>query len=308
MTQQPDHTSEAFINGVDGNEGITAAMLTLTAQQAVLPRQLEEGIYSILDADGAVQIVETKGYAQERKHAWNQAHSDTPEFVHRQVTLLDVGSFIDYLAHNTDSISFDEVTDTDYTHGNGELELWADIEARTIKAVLDGYNGLRKHTATLQLKISREWGEWMAIDGKLLDQVKFAEFIEDHLSTIAQPDGAQLLDICQTLEGTTGAVWKQQGLLRTGQRAWSYEEVVEAKAGVKGNLQPPEDLTLVLRPFQGSDPIPITARFRIRPNQGAGVQIGVKLAEPEKALEDAFALIVGDVQARVPVHVNNGRG
>lgn len=238
----------------------TVAIATMNAQQAVLPRALDEGIYAVLDAEGAVQIVETKGYAQERKHAWNQAHSDTPEFVHRQVTLLNVDSFIDYLAHNTRTMNedFDEVLDPEYSHGAGELEMWADLDARTIKAVLDGFDGLRKHAATLQLKLSREWSEWAAIDGKILDQVTFAQFIEDHLSTIAQPDGAQLLDICQTLEATKSAVFKQQTILASGQRGFRHEEQVEGKAGIKGDLTIPGELTLVLRPFQGSDPIPIT--------------------------------------------------
>ena len=301
-------TDPTTINLTDiSDQAETSAIVAALAQQAALPKALDEGIYSVLDSDGNVLIVETAGYKQQRKHDWDQAHSDTPEFVHRQVTLLDVGSFIDYLAHNTDSISFDEVTDTDYTHGNGELELWADIDARTIRAILDGYDGLRKHTATLQLKIAREWAEWAHIDGKLLGQVEFAQFIEDHLSTIAQPDGAQLLDICQTLEATKSAVFKQQHILASGQRTFRHEEQIEGKAGVKGDLTIPGELTLVLRPFQGSDPIPITARFRFRPDS-EGLRLGVKLAEPDRVLEEAFALIVGDVQGRVPVHVNNGRG
>lgn len=306
MTPDPEYTTEFEPTQLEGLKA--AAIATLNSQQAVLPRALEEGIYAILDADGAVQIRETKGYAQQRKHDWDRAHSDHPEFVHRNVTLLDVDSFLDYLRQNTLSDDTSTVNASDHAHQAGELELWADIDQRRITAILDGYNGLRKHTATLQLKVAREWGEWAAIDGKLTDQVEFSQFIEDHLSTIAQPDAATLLEVCQTLEGTTNAVWKQQGILATGQRAFAYEEQVEAKAGVKGNIQPPPELTLVLRPFQGSDPLPITARFRFRPNQGTGIKLGVKLAEPERVLEDAFALIVGEVQARVPVHVRHGRG
>lgn len=135
MTTQPEHTSVLPLEeSIDTGIAPAAAILTMTAQQAVLPRALGEGIYAILDADGAVQIVETTGYKQQRKHAWNLAHADRPEFVHRQVTLLDVDSFIDYIAHNTDSEPFDEVSGQENAHGSGELELWADIDARTIKA------------------------------------------------------------------------------------------------------------------------------------------------------------------------------
>lgn len=293
-----------------GEASEVGPLLATLAQQAVLPRKLDHGVYALSDAVGNVRIEETEGARLLREHLWAQERSDRPEFVHRGVTLLDVDSFIDYLSHNTESTQVGpaEVDSAEYAHGSGELELWANLDEREIKAILDGYNARRQHTATLKLKTSREWGEWLAIDGRLLTQVDFSEFIEDHISTIAEPDGGTLLDICQTLQGTTNAVWKQQGILATGQRSWSYKDAVEASAGIKGELKPPTEMILVLRPFQGSDPIAIKARFRFRPNQGSGIQLGVKLDEPQRILETAFAAIVEDVQDRVPVHINLGRG
>ena len=284
----------------------TAALLTTTAQQAVLPRKLDEGVYAVLNADGAIEIVETAGYAQQREHDWEQARNDRAEFVRRSPTLLNVDSFIDYIARNTKSDEVDEVNSDEHSHGAGLLELWADIDARKITAILDGYNGLRKHTATLALTTSREWDEWVKNDGRLIGQAEFAQFVEDHLSTIAVPDGAMLVDICETLTGHTGVLWKRQTLGKNGQRQFQWEETVEAKAGVKGDLSVPTELILVVRPFQGSDPISITARFRFQIRDGH-LALGVKLAEPGLALEAAFARIVEDVQGRVPVHVHLGR-
>lgn len=304
MTSQPTHTDTLNTHGtLDSTpEDLTSTLLTLTAQQAVLPRHLDEGIYAVLDAEGGIQIRETDGYAQKRKFDWEQAHSDKPEFVHRNVTVLDVDSFIDYLDRN-----YDEHGAGGNRHAAGELELWADIDARTIKAILDGITGLRKNTATLVLKTSREWDEWAAIDGKFIEQDGFAQFIEDHMSTIAEPEGAKLMEICQTLEGTKGAVYKQETILATGQRTFKWEEAVEGKAGKRGDLTIPGELVLVLKPFQGADPVPVIARFRYRPDP-TGMRLGVKLAEPEKALEDAFAVIVAAVDDQTPVRVNHGRG
>lgn len=285
------------------------ALLTVAAQQAVLPRKLEEGVYAVLNADGGIEITETAGYAQEREHDWERRRSDKPEFVHRQVTLLDVASFIDYLSVNTYGGETKEPrvpVGDGYAHATGGLEVWANVDDRKVTAILDGFDGLRKHTATLTLKTSREWGEWLGIDGKLIKQADFALFIEDHLSTIATPDGAKLLDICETLVGKTNANWASQQLLSNGQRRFHWEETVEAKAGQKGDLDVPTELRLVLRPFQGSDPIPVVARFRYRLSEGV-LALGVKLAEPERVLEDAFNQVVAEVQALVPVHVNHGR-
>ena len=287
-------------------DGATAMVVATLAQQAALPRILEDGhLYAVLDADGAIQLLETPGYLD--KHADERA--DTPRQIVRGVTLLDVDSLADYLAHNT----YDKPDDDDDTVGRGSLgnvgslELWADLDARTIKAVIDGGDGWRKHTATLTLKLSREWTEWAAIDGKLLGQESFAQFIEDHLSTIASPDGARLLDICQTLQAHTSVQFRQQTILSNGQRQFKWEETVEAKAGQKGDLTIPGELALVLRPFQGASAVSIMARFRFDLRDGV-LKLGIKLAEPDKALEDAFAAVVADVQDRVPVRVNHGRG
>lgn len=283
-------------------DGAAAMLLATLAQQAALPRQLEDGkLYGVLDADGAIQLLETPGYTD--THADERA--DTPRRIVRAVTVADVESLADYLAHNTYGDRAGLVN-AGSLGNSGSLELWADIDNRTIRAIIDGGDGWRKHTATLQLKLSREWVEWAAIDGKLHDQAAFAQFIEDHLSTIAEPDGARLLDICQTLQATTTTQFKQQAILANGQRQLRFEEQVEARAGQKGDLTIPGELLLVLRPFLGSAPVGIPARFRLRIREGV-LSLGVKLAEPEAALERAFSDIVDDVQALMPVRVNHGR-
>ena len=121
------------------------------------------------------------------------------------------------------------------------------------------------------------------------------------------PDGAQLLDIVQTLEASTDVRFKSSQLLSNGQRQLAFEETVDAKAGAKGDLKVPSELILVLRPFQGSESVAIIARFRFRITDGV-LRMGVKLNEPEKALEDAFDQIVEAVQAEIPVRVNHGIG
>ena len=302
MTDQPNHTPIAIItsSSIENAEDATPALLVHTAQQAVLPRRLDDGIYAILDADGAVQIVETPGHQAVREQDWAERYADRPRVIKRNVTVFDVASFLDYLDRHQGGI------EGGYLLGTGSLEVWADIDQRTITATLDGIDGWRRNSATLRLSLSREWVEWAGIDGKMLGQVEMAEFIESHLSTIAFPDGASLLDVCQTLQVHTSAQFKQSNILATGQRVFRFEEQLEAKAGQKGDLTIPGELTLALRPFQGSDPVSVVARFRFQVREGV-LRLGIKLAEPDKALEDAFDGVVAEVQAGVPVHINHGR-
>lgn len=277
----------------------TAAVVADLAHKATKAVPLTDGgLYAVLDADGAVRMIETPGFTDRR----GDDRADRPRTVCRKVTLLDVDSFLDYLGR----YSADDMAQGDYRSGAGSLEVWADIDGRKVTAVLDGVDGWLRHTATLQLALSREWAEWAAVDGKLFPQAEFAQFIEDHLSTIGEPAGALLLDVCQTLEATKQAQFKSQQILANGQRQFVYEEQLEARAGQKGNLSIPTELTLVLRPFQGSEPMAVLARFRYRLNEG-NLRLGVKLAEPERALERAFDLVVDAVQSGVPVRVNHGR-
>lgn len=262
--------------------------ISALALSSVKPTPLDDGkLYAIVNGD-TVSLLTTPAYdrAQEQEY---------PAKVERNVTVFDVDSLLDYIGRYVDVTS------------NDLLEVWASIDNREIVAILDGVDAHRAHKATLKVKRSREWGEWSGIDGKLLDQVTFAQFIEDHLSTIASPDGAQLLDICQTLEANTSVSFKMQNLLPNGQRAFRWEEQVEGKAGEKGDLKIPGELTLVLRPFVGCGPVPVTAKFRYRINNG-DLTLGVHLIEPEVALEVAFNGIVAGVQEGVPVRVNHGIG
>lgn len=270
--------------------GDTAGIIAVTAQQAVLPRRLEDGqVYAILDAEGGIQIVETPGYTSERK----EADLPGPSQIARSTVTLDTASFLDYIAENT------EKETANYVHGQGSLEVWADVEESTITAVLDGYDGWRQHTTTLKLSTTNEWNEWLAIDGNMLDQEQFAEFIEDHLSTIAEPDGAKLVEICQTMTGYTNQKWRSQKILANGQRQFQWEEAVDAKAGDKGDLTIPSKLVLVLRPYWDSPSVAMEARFRFRLRAGE-LQIGVKLNEPHQALDGSFDEIIGDINENIP--------
>lgn len=290
-------------NTGDLRDAEAAAILTVTAQQAALPTRLNDGeLYATIDADGAIKIVTTPGYDR----TVDDDRAATPRRLKRQGTVRDVPSMLDYIGeHTTDGGQAESLIDG---NPSGRLEVWADIDRSAVTAIIDGGPGWCSHTITLALKHSREWTEWTGIDGKMLDQEAFAEFIEDHISTIAKPDGAKLLEICQTLTGHTNQQWRSQKILANGQRQLQWEESVEAKAGDKGDLTIPAELQLVLRPYQGGEPVLINARFRYRMRGGA-LSIGIKLTEPDRVLEQAFNLNLDSLQAGLPegVTIRNGR-
>ena len=129
----------------------------------------------------------------------------------------------------------------------------------------------------------------------------------DHISSIGEPSGGILLDVVQTLTARTKVDFRSSTMLANGQRQFEFAETIEAKAGAKGTLAIPAELKLVLRPFQGSDPVVVTARFRYQISEGA-LALGVRLAEPQRVLEEAFDQIVAEVGVALPVRVNHGVG
>ena len=291
---------------VEGGD-LAAATLAVAslAQQAALPMELCEGVYAITDATGNTKIVETRGYQQKRERNWERDAAPTPPEIYAARNVRDVASFLLYLGRNTGDPE-ESTVEAFPAFGHGSLEAWADLERRSIEAFLDGLDGWARHSVTLGLTISREWQEWASIDGKLLEQQELAEFVEDHLTTIGHPDGALLLDVCQSLQATVGATFKAANRLQSGERALIWEEQIEATAGRKGDVKIPEELTLVLRPFDGSDPVAVRASFRFRLRQG-DLRLGVKLLEADRILDDAFDQITREIANALPVPVYRGR-
>ena len=291
MTENPDTFEfDSAANAVDS----TAVTIAALAQQATTPWRIDEGVYGLLNADGSVRIAETPGYRRKRE----DAEQNVPRRVTGTRVVRDVASLLDVIAKSVDDGGCYMVGD-----GEGSLEVWADLDGRKVTAVLDGEVGWRQHRAVLELRHSTEWADWAKIDGQLLDQTTFAEFVEDHISSIAEPDAGVLIDVAQTLKGHVDTQWKQQKLLANGQTGFVWEEKVEAKAGQKGDLAIPNELTLALRPFQGADAVGVSARFRFRPSS-EGMRLGVRLVECERVLETAFAAMVSEIDAQLPDGVN----
>lgn len=219
------------------------------------------------------------------------AERDKAEFAHRprrktgEYRVHDADSFVAYLAK----------------HADPDTEVWADAVAAKITGVLDAHgNGPlprhEEHRVVYGVLLTEGWKKWVAYDGKFLDQEDFADLIEERAIDVAVPTGAEMLEIAQTFKATVGVNVESSVRLSTGQRQFTYREVVDGKAGKAGQMEIPETFTLGLRPFEGADAFKITARLRYRINNG-DLRIGYKLERPEDVLREAFLSVVQKVQA-----------
>lgn len=170
--------------------------------------------------------------------------------------------------------------------------LFADLAKRQVKAVFDYHQanlpGWCRHSATLQLQWSTEWKPWTEYNKKLMEQEAFAEFIQLNLPDIVEPNGAELLEITQTLQAKKKVSFLSGQRLADGQNQLMYVEEVEGSAGPKGDLKIPEKIVLALRIFQGMERYRVEAFLRYRIGDDKKLRFFYQLERPERLVEDAF--------------------
>lgn len=177
-------------------------------------------------------------------------------------------------------------------HKSEATVLYADGEALIVRAVLNDLGplqqpGWRDHVATLRLTKTPGWLRWVGAHGQFLSQTDFAELIDAGITEIAQPAGADLLELAQSIKASSSAAFRSDKRLANGRTQFSYVEEIDARAGADGQMEIPETITLVVEPFFGAPAIQIEARLRYRLSGGKLV-LGIWLVRHHEALRDAF--------------------
>lgn len=181
-----------------------------------------------------------------------------------------------------------------------ESTLWGDVNGHTVTVVLndhvsgDDVAGWADHRAVLTLERSWEWKAWTAHNEDDLSQVGLAEFLEEHVNEIVEPDGATILEVAQTLHATKGANFKSAVALQSGEQQLVWEEQVDAKAGHSGTTEIPRRFTVALRPFVGTDPVRVEASFRFRIRDGR-LSLGYRLLGLEEITRTAVEQVLTEV-------------
>jgi len=227
------------------------------AQAAVMPLEVEPGkIYWAHTGNGSMEVLDLTR-ARSRFDVGLPPLMSAGTFRFHQLE-----GFIDYIVN--------------HFHRGPRAELWADCNKHTITAVLDGHQrndhdplnvgmqepGWGVHRAILEFQLTAAWSEWSEFCKKNHPQDEFADFLEDHLSDIVEPDAADLLEIASSLSVASGVKFQQALRLASGEVSFQYTEEHNASAGMQNQLKIPKSITLALAPFEGSDPFKVPARFR----------------------------------------------
>lgn len=181
--------------------------------------------------------------------------------------------------------------------GDATVYINRDPDQPTVTAVLNGHGaagpGWGDFRLNLAFRPTPQWTKWRSIDGRMLPQAEFAEFIEDNLADIVDPPGAQALEIASHLEATRSASFKSAIRLNSGAVQLQNLEDVDAKVG-PGRIEVPTLFKLALAPFQGSPAYAVEARFRYRIADGR-LQLGLKL----QRIEDVMCAVLDDIVGQI---------
>jgi uncharacterized protein YfdQ (DUF2303 family) len=245
------------------------------AQEAADPAQLEIGQVYAVTVNGSVQIIDLT----------TDQYADTPKRKVGKVLVADVPSFAWYHGKHSEM---------------GVTELYASRDSRTVTAVLDAHAadtpGWAGHRLVLALQHSEAFKAWQAADGRYMDQEAFAEFLDDNRADIVTPSAAEMLEIAQTIQGTSKVDWQAGHRLRDGQRVIGYVETNTATAGTKGELAIPTEIEIGLPIFDGAKVRhAMTARFRHR-IEGGKLRLMYKLDRPADVVTAAYDGIVAEVE------------
>lgn len=194
-----------------------------------------------------------------------------PRRIKQTVTLIDAGSFVDYVNRfkSPDTLIFAQVSET----------------AATFTAVLDYHKPTEakpdycQHRATFTTLPTPEWSAWLKANRTPMDQVTFATWLEDNLNLFVVPNdasgkplpdvpsGADLLELVQTLHGHQNARFTTALRLNTGAYSVNYDEdiVVQGSSTSKpGALELPKQIVGGFAIFQGGDNFAVPARLKTR--------------------------------------------
>lgn len=285
-------TDDGPLDTLIGETGSDAAVVAATARASTSPveihvddhtdRPAELRVYGF-DPDDGHQLIDTVDLERRRAHPASKTGDirvNTPEALIRYAR----------------------------RHLNVDFStLWGDIDGGRITVVLNDHGdlvagqddpGWADHRASLQLDRSSEWKAWTSICGQELSQVELAEFLEEHLLEVVDPDGSTLLEITQTFHATSDVRFKSSQRLHSGEQQLIYEEDVQASAGATGQATIPTEITVALRPWVGVDPVEVKASFRFRVRAGQLV-LGVKLLRLDEVSRDAVSEALAAVAAEL---------
>lgn len=214
-----------------------------------------------------------------------------------KVTVRDVASFALYYGKH---------------HVNEESEIFADADAHTVTAVLNGHSAMtahwQDHRVVLALRTTPQWDTWTKANQQWMTQRDFAEHLEANIGDIAPGavSAARLLELAQDFHAKVSVSFSSGSRLRDGTTQIQYVETMESTGGTKGgHVDIPAGFSLGIRPFEDGEPLEVRARLRYRISNRQ-LALSYHLDDPAGIVRDALLDVVAKVREETAAEVHMG--
>lgn len=151
-----------------------------------------------------------------------------------------------------------------------------------------------EHVVVFSPQMTPEWLAWARLSGSQKTQVELANFIEEWLDTIIEPDAADLLELIQDVSGRKSVTFQSAQRLSDGRTQLQYVEDVSTTRttpGTSGLVTIPPALKLSLPIFRGEAHVTLDAFLRYKIRDGGTLELTVKLQQQDSIVPDALSLI-----------------
>lgn len=209
---------------------------------------------------------------------------EKPLRIKRQVLAHDVRGFIDYV--NEFKRAGDE---------HGESRIYAGpFEKPVLECRIDDHQPDEPshvtHAVTFPCPLTREWKTWAEANGKKMNQVDFAEFVDANLVDIVEPNAADLLAATLDFSNSSKGEFSSAVRLKDGssQFKWSQDN-----SGMEARF--PDRIKIGLRVYEGLEQsYAMYARLKFRINNGA-LALWLELERPDIVQRAAHEKLLAEV-------------
>ena len=119
------------------------------------------------------------------------------------------------------------------------IKLTAIFNHHEPSSTLSELAGWNDHRAEFEMKFTPSWTAWTGFDDHWQTQQDFAEFLEERIPDIADPPGADLLEIVRTLRMKVETHWENVIVLQNDAVQMKWVDEVST-----GDVKIPENITL----------------------------------------------------------------
>lgn len=210
---------------------------------------------------------------------------------------------------------------------NDESTIYVDVDKASFRGVIDHYGydlntNNSDHIVNYACPETKEWEFWKKMDGQWMSQDQLSEFLQDHHLQIIKPspdmfsvpekdvvfdklpDGADMLEIAQTLSVTSASAITSGKNMHNGSMKFEYNEEINGTAGAKGNFEIPTYFVIGVELFKDGNAYLILCRFRYK-KEGPHLKLRFEMVRPHKTHEHAVRDVIDQIQNGKPAPLDS---